>query len=104
MNGNEIGGGSIRIHDPVIQEKLFQMLSIDRLKLQHILHMLSSGCPPHGGIALGIDRLMATILKTPSIRDVIAFPKTFEGRDPISGAPSEISEKEKQLYHILTTS
>lgn len=65
-----------------------------------MLDMLNSGCPPHGGIALGLDRLLAVILNTPSIRDVIAFPKTFEGRDPLSGAPSPISEKDKKLYHI----
>lgn len=65
--------------------------------------MLSFGCPPHGGIALGLDRLLSIILNTPSIRDVIAFPKTFEGRDPISGAPSLISEESKKLYHIEIT-
>ncbi|GJQ70074.1 hypothetical protein Trydic_g22550 [Trypoxylus dichotomus] len=101
LNGNEIGGGSIRIHDPILQKKVLQLLNIDEMKLHHMLEMLSSGCPPHGGIALGIDRLIATILETPSIRDVIAFPKSVGGRDPISGAPSEITEKEKNIYHIV---
>lgn len=68
--------------------------------MQHILDMLGSGCPPHGGIALGLDRLLSVMLNTTSIRDVIAFPKNFEGRDPLSGAPSNISEKEEKLYHI----
>lgn len=102
LNGQEVGGGSIRVHDADLQEKLLHMLKIDKSTLQHMLDMLRSGCPPHGGIALGIDRLIATILDTPSIRDVIAFPKIFEGRDPVSGAPSEISDAEKKLYHIRT--
>ncbi|XP_044268792.1 aspartate--tRNA ligase, mitochondrial [Tribolium madens] len=100
LNGNEIGGGSVRIHDPNLQEKIFRMLNIDKNSMQHIIDMLSSGCPPHGGIALGLDRLMSKILNTPSIRDVIAFPKTFEGRDPLSGAPSTVSEADLKLYHV----
>lgn len=70
--------------------------------MQHILDMLGSGCPPHGGIALGLDRLLSILLNTTSIRDVIAFPKNHEGRDPLSGAPSSISEKEERMYHIKT--
>lgn len=68
--------------------------------MQHMLDMLASGCPPHGGIALGLDRLLSLMLGTSSIRDVIAFPKTYEGRDLVSGAPSEISDVEKKLYHL----
>lgn len=100
MNGNEVGGGSIRIHNAAQQEQILKLLNIEKSTLQHMLNMLNSGCPPHGGIALGLDRLIAVILNTPSIRDVIAFPKTFEGRDPISGAPSPISNEDKKLYHI----
>lgn len=100
LNGNEIGGGSVRIHDPKLQEEIFKMLNIDKSSMQHIIDMLSSGCPPHGGIALGLDRLMSKILNTTSIRDVIAFPKTFEGRDPLSGAPSTVSEADLKLYHV----
>ncbi|RZC32837.1 aspartate--tRNA ligase, mitochondrial, partial [Asbolus verrucosus] len=100
LNGNEVGGGSVRIHDPNLQEKMFRLLNLDKDSMQHIIDMLSSGCPPHGGIALGLDRLMSKILKTSSIRDVIAFPKTFEGRDPLSGAPSRVSEADQKLYHI----
>ncbi|EFA03147.2 aspartate--tRNA ligase, mitochondrial [Tribolium castaneum] len=100
LNGNEIGGGSVRIHDPDLQEKIFRMLNIDKNSMQHIIDMLSSGCPPHGGIALGLDRLMSKILNTASIRDVIAFPKTFEGRDPLSGAPSAVSDADLKLYHV----
>lgn len=100
LNGNEIGGGSIRIHDAKVQEDILKMLDIDTGFMQHMLDMLKSGCPPHGGIALGLDRLMAIVLNAASIRDVIAFPKTVEGRDPISNAPSRISEHDQKLYHI----
>lgn len=70
--------------------------------MHHILDMLGSGCPPHGGIALELDRLLSVMLNTTSIRDVIAFPKNFEGRDPLSGAPSSISDREEKMYHIQT--
>lgn len=76
------------------------MLNINIDTMKHFIDMLSSGCPPHGGIALGLDRIMSKILNTKSIRDVIAFPKTFEGRDPLSGAPSKISDVDQKLYHI----
>lgn len=72
-----------------------QLLLISLLK--------GSGCPPHGGIALGLDRLLSVLLKTTSIRDVIAFPKSFEGKDPVSQAPSEVSKETLNLYHIKTT-
>ncbi|XP_022908417.2 aspartate--tRNA ligase, mitochondrial [Onthophagus taurus] len=100
LNGNEIGGGSIRIHNSQLQQDIFTMLNINPDSLKHIIEMLGSGCPPHGGIALGLDRFLATILNVTSIRDVIAFPKTFEGRDPLSGAPSSISDEDKRIYHI----
>lgn len=103
LNGQEVAGGSIRIHDASLQEHILDLLKIEKDSLRHMLEMLKSGCPPHGGIAFGLDRLLSVILKTPSIRDVIAFPKTFEGKDPISGAPSPITEKDKKLYHIETT-
>ncbi|XP_023016395.2 aspartyl-tRNA synthetase, mitochondrial isoform X1 [Leptinotarsa decemlineata] len=100
MNGQEIGGGSIRIHDPALQKRILEKLNIETDSMQHILDMLGSGCPPHGGIALGLDRFLSVLLNTASIRDVIAFPKNFDGRDPLSGAPSSISEEEQRLYHI----
>lgn len=102
MNGNEIGGGSVRIHNVRLQEKILAMLGMDAEKLQHFLNALRSGCPPHAGIALGIDRLVSIVFNTDSIRDVIAFPKTHEGKDPLSGAPNTISEQDKQYYHIRT--
>ncbi|XP_066260697.1 aspartate--tRNA ligase, mitochondrial-like [Euwallacea similis] len=100
LNGYEVGGGSVRIHDPVLQEKILKLLEIEKDNLQHIVDMLGSGCPPHGGIALGLDRLLAVLLNASSIRDVIAFPKTFEGKDPLSHAPSKVTEEILRLYHI----
>lgn len=104
LNGHEIGGGSIRIHNASLQEEILKTLNISSDSLKHMLDMLSFGCPPHGGIALGMDRLLAVLLNTPSIRDVIAFPKSFEGRDPLSGAPSPITDNDKKIYHIAPTS
>lgn len=101
LNGQEIGGGSIRIHEAKLQKfVLDEILQLDRQHLKHMIEALQSGAPPHGGIALGLDRLMSIICNTESIRDVIAFPKGFEGKDPLSKAPCEISEKEKKLYHL----
>ncbi|XP_013178212.1 PREDICTED: aspartate--tRNA ligase, mitochondrial [Papilio xuthus] len=100
MNGNEIGGGSVRVHNADLQEKLLQMLNIDASKLMHFINALRSGCPPHAGIALGIDRLMTIACDADSIRDVIAFPKSHEGKDPLSGAPNFITEDDKKYYHI----
>nr|CAD7414910.1 unnamed protein product [Timema cristinae] len=100
LNGCEVGGGSVRIHDPLLQGQVLDYLGVDRISLQHLLDALSSGCPPHAGIALGLDRLLSLICHAASIRDVIAFPKTLEGRDPMSGAPVPISEQDQKLYHI----
>ncbi|XP_057672211.1 aspartate--tRNA ligase, mitochondrial [Diorhabda carinulata] len=100
LNGHEVGGGSIRIHDPKLQRTILHVLNIKPDTMEHMLDMLASGCPPHGGIALGLDRLLSVLLNTSSIRDVIAFPKNYEGRDPMSGAPSYISDNDKRLYYI----
>ncbi|CAH0699755.1 unnamed protein product [Spodoptera exigua] len=102
MNGNEIGGGSVRVHNAELQEKLLKILDIDSSKLSHFLNALKCGCPPHAGIALGIDRLVTLACDAESIREVIAFPKSHDGRDPLSGAPNTISEDDKKYYHIST--
>lgn len=102
MNGNEVGGGSVRVHNSSLQEKLLNILNIDPGTLAHFLNALKCGCPPHGGIALGLDRLVSLACNAESIRDVIAFPKSHDGRDPLSGAPNSISEEDKKYYHIST--
>ncbi|KAL6444713.1 hypothetical protein ACFW04_002052 [Cataglyphis niger] len=102
MNGSEIAGGSIRIHDANLQRQILKMLNIDESKLSHMLEALTYGAPPHGGIAIGLDRLVCLLCNAKSIRDVIAFPKTMEGRDLMSGAPDAISDEVKTLYHIQT--
>jgi len=101
LNGQEIAGGSVRIHSGSDQRfVLEEVLKEDVSELQHLISALNSGCPPHAGIAIGLDRLVAILTKSDSIRDVIAFPKNNEGRDTMSGAPSEISQEQRKLYHL----
>lgn len=103
LNGNEIGGGSIRIHSTEEQKFVLEkILKEDCSQLQHLLTALNSGCPPHGGIALGLDRLLAIICQEPSIRDVIAFPKSHDGKDLMSKAPAPISVEDQNYYYIQT--
>ncbi|MFP4015889.1 MAG: aspartate--tRNA ligase [Halanaerobiales bacterium] len=98
LNGEEIGGGSIRINNRKLQEKVFKSLKIDQEeaedKFGYLLEAFEYGTPPHGGIAFGLDRLIMTLGGTESIRDVIAFPKTQKATSPLTNAPSNVSEKQ----------
>ncbi|XP_068545931.1 aspartate--tRNA ligase, mitochondrial [Anas acuta] len=101
LNGNEIGGGSIRIHNAEQQRFVLEkVLKEDSEVLSHLLEALEFGAPPHGGIALGLDRLISLIVGAPSIRDVIAFPKSFRGRDLMGNAPDYVTPEELEPYHI----
>lgn len=103
LNGVEIGGGSIRISDRKIQEKIFELIKLDRREAQkkfsHLLSAFEYGAPPHGGIAPGIDRFLMVVLDEPSIREVVAFPKNQKAEDLMMGAPSEVVEERlSELY------
>ena len=98
LNGFEAGGGSVRNHKPEALEKVFEIMGFDKEKIWqdfgHMLKAFSSGTPPHGGIALGLDRLMMILQNEPNIREVIAFPKTGDARDLMMDSPSEISKEQ----------
>lgn len=103
LNGYEVGGGSVRIHDPKIQEKIFDLIGFTSKQKKEFEHMLTAfkfGVPPHAGIAPGIDRLLMVILGEQSIRDIIAFPKNKEARDVTMDAPSEVGSKQLKEIHI----
>ncbi len=104
LNGYEIGGGSLRTYKPEILEAVFEVLGHKkaeiRQKFGHILEAFEFGVPPHGGIAPGIDRFVMILSQEPSIREVIAFPKTGDGRDLMMNAPSEVEEKQLKELHI----
>ncbi len=104
LNGAEIGGGSVRIHKPEMQQAVFELLGIGKqeaeAKFGFLLEALKYGCPPHGGIAFGLDRIAALMAGEASIRDVIAFPKTTTAQCPLTDAPSTIVDSQLKELHI----
>lgn len=104
MNGSEIGGGSIRIHSPIVQEKIFKVLGISDVEIQrrfgHILEAFEFGAPPHGGIAWGLDRIIMLLREEPNIREVIAFPKDSKAKDLLTGAPSNLPDETLKEMHV----
>jgi aspartyl-tRNA synthetase len=107
-NGMEMGGGSIRIHSTEVQKKVFGVIGISEeeaeLKFGFLLDALRYGAPPHGGIALGLDRVVMLMGGGASIRDVIAFPKTMRGTCPLTGAPSPVSSDQLDELNISVKS
>lgn len=103
LNGYEVGGGSIRIHDPKLQEKIFDLIGFTEEQKKDFAHLLEAfkyGVPPHGGIAPGFDRLMMLLQNEPSLKEVVAFPLTGDARDPLMDSPSTVVKKQLDDVHI----
>ena len=107
INGYEAGGGSIRIHDAKVQEKMFEALELTNEDIEEkfgfFVQALQYGTPPHGGLALGLERLTMILAGTENIRDVIAFPKTASATDLMSDCPNTVSESQLEELHIRVT-
>ncbi len=100
LNGIEVGGGSIRIHDHAMQKQVFAALNVEEEMFGHLLDALRFVCPPHGGIALGLDRLVMLMVGTEAIRDVIAFPKTQSAVCPLTAAPAPVDPNQLRDLHL----
>jgi len=105
LNGMELGGGSIRIHQPALQKKIFEDVlkipaDVVENRFGYMLKAFTYGAPPHGGIAFGLDRIAALLCGTTSIRDVIAFPKTQKGQDLMAGSPTPVTAAQLKELHI----
>ena len=104
LNGLEVGGGSIRIHDRDLQEKVFQLIGLEfevaQARFGHMLEAFEFGTPPHGGIAPGIDRICRILAGEPHIREVIAFPKNQAARDVMANAPSPADAEQLKELHL----
>ena len=103
-NGNELASGGVRISDPAVQRKIFEIMGLTPEEIEerfgHILEAYEYGAPPHAGAAPGLDRLVMLLAGEPNISEVIPFPKTKTGRDPMMNAPSEVTEKQLKELHL----